>query len=53
MESFTTAIISSGNWYYLFDSHSRGEIGINVIHDTSALMRFNDHFEIEKYIQVA
>ena len=46
MESFTTAIISSGNWYYLFDSDSRDERGINVIHDTSALMKFNDLFEI-------
>ena len=53
MESFTTAIVSSGNWYYLFDSHSRDEREINVIHGTSALMKFNDLFEIEKCIQVA
>ena len=53
MESFTTAIVSSGNWYYLFDAHSRDEREINVIHGTSALMKFNDLFEIEKCIQVA
>ena len=53
MEGFTTAIISSGNCYYLFDSHSRDEKGLSVINGVSVLMKFNDLFEIEKYIQVA
>ena len=53
MEGFTTAIISSGNWYYLFDSHSCDKTGLNVIYGTSALMKFNDLFEIEKQIQVS
>ena len=52
MESFTTARISSGKWFYLFDSHSRDEKELNVIYGSSALMKFNDLFEIEKYIQV-
>ena len=52
MESFTTARISSGKWFYLFDSHSRDEKDLNVIYGSSALMKFNDLFEIEKYIQV-
>ena len=50
MEHVTTAIISSGNYYFLFDSHSRDERGISVIDGTSVLMKFNDFFEIEKYI---
>ena len=53
MEGFATAIISSGNCYHLFDSHSRDERGLSVIDGTSVLMKFNDLFEIEKYIQVA
>ena len=52
MESFKTARISSGKWLYLFDSHSRDEKDLNVIYGSSALMKFNDLFEIEKYIQV-
>ena len=57
MEGFTTAIISSGtssgNFYYLFDSYSRDERGMSVINGTSVFMKFNDLFEIEKYIQEA
>ena len=53
MEGFTTEIISTGNCYYLFDSHSRDERGLSVIDGTSVLMKFIDLFEIEKYIQVA
>ena len=30
MEGFTTAIISSGNCYYLFGSHSRDQSGLSV-----------------------
>ena len=50
MEGFTTAIISSGNYYCLFDPHSRDEKGLSVIDGTSVLIKFNDPFEIEKYI---
>ena len=46
-------IISSRNCNYLFDSHSRDEIGLSVIDGTSVFIKFNDLFEIEKYIQVA
>ena len=53
MEGLATVIISSGNSYYLFDSHNRDERGLSVIDGTSVLMKFNDIFEIEKYIQVA
>ena len=53
MEGFATAIISSGNCYHLFDSHSRDERGLSVIDGTSVLIKFIDLFEIEKYIQVA
>ena len=48
MESFATTIISPGNCYHLFDSHSRDERGLSVIDGTSVLMKFNDLFEIEK-----
>ena len=53
MEGFTTAIVSSGNCYYLFDSHSRDERWLSMIHGTSVLMKFNDLFENEKCIQKA
>ena len=35
MEGFAAAIISWGNCYYLFDSHSRDERGLSVIDGTS------------------
>ena len=53
MEGFTTAIISSVNCYYLFDWHSHDERWLNVIDGIFIFMKFNDPFEIEKYIQVA
>ena len=53
MEGFATGIISSGICYYLFDSHSCDERGFSVIDGISVLMKFNDLFEIEKYVQVA
>ena len=52
MEGFTTAIISSGNCY-LFYLCSRDERGLSMTDGTSVLMKFNDLFEIEKYIEVA
>ena len=53
MESFTTAIILSRSCYYLFDSHSSDERVLSIVDGTSVLMKFNDQFEIEEYIQVA
>ena len=53
MESFTTTIILSGNCFYLFESHSRNERGLSIADGTSALVKFNDLFKTEKYIQVA
>ena len=52
IKGFTTTIISSGNCC-LFDSYSRDERGLGVIDSTSVLIKFNDLFEIKKYIQVA
>ena len=51
MEGFTTAIILLRNCYYLFDSHSCDERG-SVVDGTSALMKFRDLYELEKYLQV-
>ena len=51
MESFTTAIILSRNNYYLFDSHSSNERGLRIVDGASVFMKFNNLFEIEKYIQ--
>ena len=53
MDGFTTAINLSRNCYYSIDSHSRDERRLSVVDGTSVLMKFNDLFEIEKYIQVA
>ena len=53
MESFTTTIILSGNCFYLFESHSRNERGLSIADGTSALVKFNDLFKTEKYIQNA
>ena len=53
MESFTTAIILSRSCYYLFDSHSSDERVLSIVDGTSVLMKFNDLFQIEEYIQVA
>ena len=51
MEGFTTAIILLRNCYYLFDSHGCDERG-SVVDGTSALMKFRDLYELEKYLQV-
>ena len=47
IECFTTAIFSSGNCYFLFDSHSRDERGISVIDGTSVLIKFNDFLKLK------
>ena len=49
----TTAIISLQYFFYVSDSHSRYERGLNIPNDRSVLLRFRYTFEIEKYIQVA
>ena len=53
MEGFTIAFILLRNCYYLFDSHNRDERGLSVVDGTSALMKFMDLYELEKYLQVA
>ena len=52
MEGFTTAIILLRNCYYLFDSQRRDERRLSVVDGTSALMKFRDLCELEKYLQV-
>ena len=49
----TTAIMSLQNSFYVFDSHSRDERGLNIPNGRSVLLKFSYIFEIEKYIQVA
>ena len=49
----TTAIMSLQNFFYVFDSHSRDERGLNIPNGRSVLLKFRYIFEIEKYIQVA
>ena len=49
----TTAIMSLQNFFYVFDSHSRDERGLNIPNGRSVLLKFSYIFEIEKYIQVA
>ena len=41
------------NCYYLCESHSRDKRGLIVVDGTSVLMKFRDHHELEKYLQVA
>ena len=53
MGGYTTAVISSQNFFYVFDSHSRDERGLNIANGRSVLLKFRYIFEIEKYIQVA
>ena len=49
----TTAIMSLQNFFYVFDSYSRDERGLNIPNGRSVLLKFRYIFEIEKYIQVA
>ena len=50
---YTTATIPSQNFFYIFDSHSRDERGLNNCKWDIYLLKFIHIFEIEKYIQVA
>ena len=45
--------MSLQNFFYVFDSHSRDERGLNIPNGRSVLLKFSYIFEIEKYIQVA
>ena len=45
--------MSLQNFFYVFDSHSRDERGLNIPNGRSVLLKFRYIFEIEKYIQVA
>ena len=49
----TTAVISSQNFFYVFDSHGGDEMGLNIANGRSVLFKFRYIFKIEKYIQVA
>ena len=53
MGGYTTAVMSSQNFFYVFDSHSRDERWLNIANERSVLLKFQYIFEIEKYIQVA
>ena len=53
MEGYITALTSSQNFFYSFDSHSRDKRGLNTANGRSVLLKFRYIFEIEKYIQAA
>ena len=53
MRGYTTAIISSQNFFYVFHSHSQDERRLNIANWRSILLKFRYIFEIEKYMQVA
>ena len=44
--------MSLQNFFYVFDSHSRDERGLNIPNGRSILLKFRYIFEIEKYLQV-
>ena len=48
MGGYTTAVISSQNFFYVLDSHSRDERGLNIANGRSVLLKFRYIFEIEK-----
>ena len=50
MGGYKTALISSQNFFYVFDSHSRDERGQNIANVRSVLLKFRHIFEIAKYI---
>ena len=45
---YTTAVVSSQNFFYVFDSHSRDERGLNIANGRSILLKFRYIFQIEK-----
>lgn len=56
IEGFTIAIYrtisNTISTYYVFDSHSRDLRGLTAPNGTSVLLRFDNLYELEKYIQV-
>ena len=53
MGGYTTALISSQKFFYVFDSHIRDKRGLNIANGRSVLLKFGYIFEIQKYIQLA
>ena len=53
MGGYTTAVISSQNFFYVFDSYCRDERGLNIANRRSVYLKFRYIFENGKYIQVA
>eukprot|EP00111_Clytia_hemisphaerica_P014679 TCONS_00043273-protein len=52
IEGFTIAIMRRPQGFFLFDSHSRNEFGLlEPLNGKSCLIKFEDIFELEKYIQ--
>ena len=52
IEGFTIAIMKRPQGFFVFDSHSRNEVGVLVpITGKSCLLKFENIFELEKYIQ--
>ena len=46
MGGYTTAVMSSQNFFYVFDSHSRDERWLNIANERSVLLKFRYIFEI-------
>ena len=52
INSFTIAIMSRPQGYFIFDSHSRNELGLlDPSNGKSCLLKFDNIFELEKYVQ--
>ena len=51
MGGFTTAVIPSQNFFYVFHSHSWDERRLNIANGRSVLLKVRYIFEIEKCIQ--
>ena len=45
MRGYTTAVISSQNFFYVSDSHSQDERGLNIANERSILLNFRYIFE--------
>ena len=52
INGFTIAIMSRPQGYFIFDSHSRNELGLlDPSKGKSCLLKFDNIFELEKYVQ--
>ena len=49
---FATAVIQHNNFFYLFDSHSRGVQWLSIADSTSVLFKFTSILEVESNIHV-